>query len=171
MGLKSGVLTHSPLLDGYVQSAHLRDLNVRAGQFKVPFNRQRVVSSGNLQMVDRSLAQGEFNLDRDIGATVFSNDLFGLGIFKYAAGLFIGEGRDAYQPSDLGMLYLGRVEAAPLAPFSGAFKDSGKETDFTRRPLPQLSIGLAYAFLDEGKKIGGSKAARHETVAPQIRTI
>ena len=37
------------------------------GQSKLPGNRERVVSSGNLQFVDRSIANGVFTLDRDFG--------------------------------------------------------------------------------------------------------
>ena len=64
IGLKSsGTISKSPLLDWYFHFGQVRDLNVRLGQYKVPYSRQRVVSSGNLQMVDRSIANGEFNLD------------------------------------------------------------------------------------------------------------
>lgn len=41
-----------PLRDAYMTWSGARDLNVRVGQMKVPFSRQRVVSSSALQMVD-----------------------------------------------------------------------------------------------------------------------
>ena len=76
MGLKpEGTISKSPLLDWYFHFSQIRDLNLRMGQYKVPYSRQRVVSSGNLQMVDRSLANGEFNLDRDVGMDIRSKDL------------------------------------------------------------------------------------------------
>ena len=37
------------------------------GQTKLPGNRERVISSANLQMVDRSLLNSKFNIDRDMG--------------------------------------------------------------------------------------------------------
>ena len=44
-----------PLRDAYVTWSGARDFNVRVGQMKVSFSRQRVVSSSALQMVDRSI--------------------------------------------------------------------------------------------------------------------
>ncbi len=38
-----------------------------AGQTKLPGNRERVISSANLQQVDRSLLNSRVNIDRDIG--------------------------------------------------------------------------------------------------------
>ena len=37
------------------------------GQTKLPGNRERVISSANLQQVDRSLLNSRFNIDRDMG--------------------------------------------------------------------------------------------------------
>ena len=37
------------------------------GQAKLPGNRERIVSSGNLQFVDRSILNAGFNIDRDLG--------------------------------------------------------------------------------------------------------
>ena len=37
------------------------------GQTKLPGNRERVISSANLQQVDRSLLNSRFNIDRDFG--------------------------------------------------------------------------------------------------------
>jgi phosphate-selective porin OprO and OprP len=37
------------------------------GQTKLPGNRQRVVSSGDLQFLDRSIVNSTFNIDRDFG--------------------------------------------------------------------------------------------------------
>lgn len=159
VGIKNGAPTLSPLLDWYVHSAHFRDFNVRAGQYKVSYSRQRVVSSGNLQLVDRSLAQGEFNLDRDVGAEVFSKDVLGLKMFRYSAGIHIGEGRDAFVPGDLGLLYLARAEFLPLGWWSGTFKDDYKEVDLERRTRPQVSLGMAYGFLDEAKGNRGIKGS------------
>ena len=42
-------------------------LSLMAGQTKLPGNRQRVVSSGELQFPDRSIVNSAFTLDRDAG--------------------------------------------------------------------------------------------------------
>lgn len=144
----------TPLLDFYFDFRQLRDLNVRVGQYKVPFNRQRVISSGDLQMVDRSLANGEFNLDRDVGFDIRSKDLFGLGFLRYYLGAYIGRGRDAAGFDDFGLMYLGRVEVLPF----GMFEDY-EEADFERTLKPRLSLGFAYSYLDRARRTRGITGA------------
>ncbi len=149
------ITRESPLLSWFMEFDHVRDLTVRFGQYKIPFSRQRVISSGNQQMVDRSIANGEFNLDRDIGIDIRSKDLFGLGMFRYYAGIYNGEGRSAYSNGDTNFMYLGRVEFLPL----GLFKDYS-ESDHQRLSKPGLSIGLGYAF---AKNASGMKVNRSGT--------
>ncbi len=61
------------------------------GQFKVPFGRQEMTSSGNQQFVDRSLVSNEYARGRETGVAVqgavWSNKL------EYRAGVFNGNGR------------------------------------------------------------------------------
>lgn len=151
IGLKSsGTISKSPLLDWYFHFGQVRDLNVRLGQYKVPYSRQRVVSSGNLQMVDRSIANGEFNLDRDLGLDIRSKNFLGLDKLRYYAGIYMGEGHSSYETGDLGMMYLGRVELMPM----GMFKDYS-EGDMNRSAKPKLSIGAAFGYLQDGKRDSG----------------
>ena len=151
IGLSSdGTVSKSPLLDWYFQFGQIRDLNLRMGQYKVPYSRQRVVSSGNLQLVDRSIVNGEFNLDRDLGVDLRSKDLFGLDKLRYYAGVYMGEGHSSYAEGDLGMMYLARVEVLPF----GLYKDY-VEGDLVRNSTPKLSIGAGVAYVDEAKKNKG----------------
>jgi len=124
-----------PLRDAYVTWSSRRDVNVRVGQMKVPFSRQRVVSSSALQMVDRSIVVSELNLDRDVGLQVFSKDLLGFGKLGYAVGLFGGEGRNRLGRT-AGLLYTARLEAWPL----GAFDDFA-EADLQRLAKVRLALG------------------------------
>lgn len=152
IGLKTDGSAHakSPLLDFYLHFKPLRDLEIRMGQYKVPYSRQRVVSSGNLQLVDRSLANGEFTVDRDLGFDIRSKNVGGIDLFRYYAGVYMGEGHSSYSMNDFGMMYLARVEVLPLGMF-----DDYKESDHTRLKAARLSIGAAYGFVDEGKKNKG----------------
>jgi phosphate-selective porin OprO/OprP len=130
-----------PLRDAYFTWAPLRDLNVRAGQMKVPFGRQRVISSSAQQFVDRSSAVAEFNLDRDVGVTLRSADLFGLGgRLSYALGVFGGDGRNRLSETS-GLLWVARIQIAPLGDY-----DDLVEADVQRRSTPRLAIGTAVAF-------------------------
>lgn len=146
LGLRDGRLTRSPLLSWFVEFDYLRDLTLRVGQYKVPFSRQRVTSSGRLQLVDRSLANGEFNLDRDIGADLRSNDLFGLGFIRYALYLGVGEGRDGWRQVDNGPMLIARLELYPL----GLYKDLD-EVDHSRSARPRMAIGASYAHVRKAK--------------------
>ena len=152
IGLKraDGSISKSPLLDWYFHFSQHRDLTLRMGQYKVPYSKQRVVSSGNLQMVDRAAANGEFNLDRDLGFDLRSKDLLGLGFLRYYAGVYMGEGHSSYSTGDFGMMYLGRVEVFP----TGFFKDTS-EADLKRSDKAQLSFGAGFAYLQKGKKSKG----------------
>ncbi len=159
LGVLDGVLHNTPLLTWYLEFDYLRDFTIRAGQYKIPFSRQRVTSSGDLQLVDRSIANGEFNHDRDIGLDVRSKDIGGLGGYlRYYAGVYMGEGRDfggKNATPDFSLQYLGRVEVLPM----GKFKDY-KEADIERSPSPKLSLGGTYAFHHRAQGLRGTVGDR-----------
>ncbi|MCP4808997.1 MAG: hypothetical protein GY913_27330 [Proteobacteria bacterium] len=157
LSMKDGVPHRTPLLSWYSEHTQMPNLSVRVGQYKLLYSRQRVVSSGNQEFVDRSLAQGEFNLDRDIGFHLFSKDLFELDKLKYYTGASIAEGRDSWESELLtdsdappSWQVLGRVEVNPF----GHFKDYS-EVDFKRLDNPRLSVGVAYARTANGDKDRG----------------
>lgn len=144
--VQARAVSNSPLLDLYFDFRHLRDLGLRVGQYKLPSNRTRVISSGDLQLVDRSIVNSEFTLDRDVGLDFRSRDLLGLGLLRYYAGASIGRGRDSQGFDDLGLNYFGRIEVLPFG-----FFDDYKEADLSRDPAPRLSIGLGYVFQDRSR--------------------
>ena len=156
LSFKEGVPGRTPLLSWFTEHTQLRDLSLRVGQYKLLYSRQRVISSGNQEFVDRTLAQGEFNLDRDIGCHFFSKDLGGLDRLKYYTGLTIAEGRDSWEAEAIGgdaspsWQYLGRVEVNPF----GNFKDYS-EVDFKRLNTFRLSLGAAYARTANGNRDRG----------------
>ena len=82
------------------------------GQTKLPGNRQRVVSSGELQFTDRSIVNATFNIDRDFGAQFsYQNSISTIG-YALKGALTSGEGRNS-SASDAGLAYTGRVEILP----------------------------------------------------------
>lgn len=129
------------LRDFYAEWRRFRDVSVRLGQGKVPYGVQRVVSSSALQFVDRAVAVGEFNLDRDVGLTLFSDDLFGLGgRLQYALGVFGGDGRNRIGTNQ-GLLYVARVRLSPFGKF-----DEKWEGDPDRASRVRLGIGGGVAW-------------------------
>jgi phosphate-selective porin OprO and OprP len=132
----------SPVRDAYATWIAHRDVNVRFGQMKVPFDRQRVNSSSALQMPDRSIVTSELNLERDVGAQLLTRDLFGLGKrLGYNLGVFGGDGRNRVSGT-YGLLYAGRIELTPL----GAFEDAYIEADIARSRRPRLAVAIAGAY-------------------------
>ncbi|WAS98341.1 porin [Nannocystis punicea] len=148
-------IRYNPVRDARLEFTYLRDATVWLGQMKVPFSRQRLISSGNQQFVDRSSVNEEFNLDRDLGLQLRSDDIGGIGRFKYAVGVFMGDGRNVYELTNSGALYVGRVTVMPL----GKFEDES-EGDLERLKKPGLSLAGAYAYHDDAPGERGVHGAR-----------
>jgi phosphate-selective porin OprO/OprP len=148
----------SPIFDVYLELTHLRELNVRVGQFFVPFDRARTVRESTLMTLDRSDVIRELTLDRDVGVMLFSNDFLGLnGSLGYALGFFGGEGRNRLNTNDAGFLYTARVFARPMGSF-----DDDQESDQSRSPEPRLMIGGAIAFNHNSDRPRGTTGVRYE---------
>lgn len=134
----------APLLDAWLESQHLRDLRVRVGQFVLPYARERIVSSSRFALVDRNPVGEELGLDRDIGAFVFSEDLFGLDLVRYAAGVSLGDGRRGDPFDEAGFLWHARLELHPLGLF-----DAYVENDVERGEDLRIALGAGWAFVDD----------------------
>jgi hypothetical protein len=122
------------------------------GQSKLPGNRQRVISSGNLQFPDRSLANAAYTLDRDFGVFAYWTLPAGSQEFQLKGAFTSGDGRGA-PPSDPGMCYTGRLEWLPM----GKFTKSGdySEGDLEFEPRPKLSLAGTYSYNDRAYRTGG----------------
>ena len=57
------------VLEDYFVKLNRGSANLRVGQFKVPYGRQAMVYSGNLQFTDRSIATRYLTLGRDRGVS------------------------------------------------------------------------------------------------------
>lgn len=142
--------TFTPLLDYTMTFDYLRDLTVVVGARKMPFSRERLISSGDLAMIDRSAATGALELNRDFGVWLRSDDLFGAGFLRYWVGISSGEGRDGLIGDDADFAYMARVEVLPLGLF-----DSYLQADLQRHASPRLAFGLAYVYLDDSPWVDG----------------
>ncbi|WP_400262846.1 porin [Sphingobacterium sp. SG20118] len=121
------------------------DFYISFGQNKLPGNRQRVNSSGQLQFADRSLVNSKFTVDRDFGMSANLSKKIGEVPINAKVAISTGEGRAA-SGTDGGLSYTGRVEFLPL----GNFKNGGdySEGDLEREETPKLSIGGGYSYND-----------------------
>src|SRR5215510_6183409 len=89
-------LGQSNLLDFKVMVERWPWLSFKAGQWKTDYNRERVISSGEQQTVERSLINRPFTLDRQQGICIYGH-LKGKGIadFNYWLSMLTGMGRGA----------------------------------------------------------------------------
>jgi phosphate-selective porin OprO/OprP len=84
----------SALLDFRMTLEAADGLNLRVGQWKAEFSRERIASSGEQQLVERTIVNREFTIDRQSGVEVFGRVGPGhLWDSTYWAGVFTGGGR------------------------------------------------------------------------------
>tara|TARA_B110000091_G_scaffold13832_1_gene13206 strand:- start:53 stop:1252 length:1200 start_codon:yes stop_codon:yes gene_type:complete len=122
-----------------------------AGQTKLPGNRERVVSSGDLQMVDRSLLNSRFNIDRDMGIQLRHHfKLSDTFIVKEIFSIAQGEGRNVTTGNLGGHQYTSRIEFLPFGNFSSKGDYKGSDLKFEKKP--KLAIGVAYDFNNNAVK-------------------
>lgn len=122
------------------------------GQNKLPGNRQRVNSSGQLQFAERSIVNGALTTDRDFGVKAYYNNKIGNSVYHIKAAISTGEGRSV-NSTDRGLAYTGRVEFLPF----GAFKNGGdySEGDLEREETPKLSVGGVFSYNEATTNTGG----------------
>lgn len=139
------------LLDAVVMWNFYENFELWAGQTKLPGNIERVISSGNLEFIDRSILNSRFNIDRDIGLqlhhlTYWGGDFYTREKFAFSQG----EGRNVTAGNLGGFEYTGRFEVLPF----GQFEHGGdySSADLVREETPKLMIGVSYDFNDNAVK-------------------
>ena len=131
------------ILDAVLQWNFYQNFELWFGQTKLPGNRERVISSGNLQQVDRSLLNSRFTIDRDFGFQLRHHfNLTNTFVVKEIFSLAQGEGRNITTGNLGGHQYTGRIELLPF----GNFASKGDYTggDLKREKKPKLAIGFSY---------------------------
>ena len=117
-------------------------LSVQFGQWKAPFNRQRVISSSKLQLIDRATSQDEFTQDRQIGAMLHGK-LFNKK-FEYYAGMFNGNGRNESSNGNNENLYIARVSWDPFGAFGSGIGEKESDLDWSDKPKAHISAAIAF---------------------------
>ncbi|HKY33298.1 MAG TPA: porin [Candidatus Polarisedimenticolia bacterium] len=111
-------------------------LQIRGGQFKVPFGRQELTSSGSQQFVDRSIVSAEFARGRDIGLQIWGQTP--KGTWEWRTGMFNGNGVNRSSNDNDRFQVNGRVTWQPF----GDVKYSESDFESTDRPL--LAVAAQY---------------------------
>ncbi|MEH6537050.1 MAG: porin [Psychroserpens sp.] len=133
------------ILDAVIMWNFSGNWELWAGQTKLPGNVERVVSSGNLQLIDRSLLNSRFNIDRDLGIQLrHKSNLGGQFLMREKFAISQGEGRNVSEGNEGGLQYTARLEFLPF----GTFKSKGDyvQADLKREEKPKLMVGFTYNY-------------------------
>ncbi len=146
--------------NGYVLDAVLKwnfagNWTVWFGQTKLPGNIERVFSSQKLQLVDRSLLNSRFTLDRDAGFQLRHHFKIGKNfIVREKFAVSQGEGLNQTGTST-GNGYTARLELLPFGKFTG--KGDYFASDLKREKTPKLMLSLTYDYNDDASRSRGQK--------------
>lgn len=149
----SAYTSNSPnyIFDAVLKWNFYENFQLWVGQTKLPGNRERVISSGDLQFVDRSLLNSRFNIDRDMGAQLRHHTKIGnTFLIREMIACSQGEGRNVTSDNFGGYQWTGRVEFLPF----GSFQSKGDYvgSDLKREDKPKLSLAFTYDLNDRAVK-------------------
>ena len=153
IGKASSFTNEAPkyILDAVVKWNFSGNFVLWFGQTKLPGNRERVISSGDLQQVDRSLLNSRFNIDLDMGFQLRHHfNLTDTFIVKEMFAVSQGEGRNITTGNLGGHQYTSRVELLPFGKF--ASKGDYRGSDLKFEPTPKLAMGFTYDFNNDAVK-------------------
>jgi phosphate-selective porin OprO/OprP len=138
------------ILDAALKYKMTKNTTLWVGQTKLPGNRERVISSQQLQFVDRSLLNSKYNIDRDMGVQLHNKHKVGNGVLIEKIAVSQGEGRNITVSNIGGFEYTGRVEWLPMGNFTGKGDYSG--SDLKREKKPKLSLAVTYDYHDNAAR-------------------
>jgi len=151
--------TVSQLEDGYLEARFLEQLNLRFGQFQIPFLKTFMFSEVNLAFNDRAvytpLQQDRETLrylrPRDLGFMLSGRvgDVTPKAttpVLEYWAGMFLGQGQGATNNIDDAYLYSARIQLHTLGVPDGV----EAESDLARNESPRVGIAAGvYSNCDD----------------------
>ncbi len=131
-----------------------KNWNISFGQTKLPGNRQRVNSSGGLQLTDRTINNAKFTIDRDFGFQIHNlNEFKDKFSYNFKTAFSTGEGRNVTGKADDGIAITSKAELFPLGSFS---KDGTYfEGDIVREKKPKLMFSGAFQQNNQARRTQG----------------
>ncbi len=129
------------LRDFYIDVARFSWATLRAGRAKVIYNDERVASSGRQQMVNRSILNDVFTVDRQQGlqlmGRLFDNTPADL---NYVVGVFGGRGVGERLNDDANMMYAARLQWNAVG---DPIEFSQSDHKYTQRWQLNIAVGTA----------------------------
>src|SRR5690554_2632586 len=143
------------ILDAVLKWNFYKNLSLWAGQTKLPGNRERVISSANLQFVDRSLVNSNYNIDRDVGIQIRNHHKIGKQfVIREIIAISQGEGRNVTVGNLGGYDYTARIEFLPFGNFTNKGDYFG--SDLAREEKIKFSLGITYDMHDRAVREHGN---------------
>lgn len=134
------------LMDAWVGYNFTKDIRIRVGQKNTPTdNRELLIRSHTLQMVERSAVTSAFSTIREFGIFIDGSfNPFGSMYIRPSIAITNGDGLNVFNADYGGLKYGGRVDFLPF----GTFTNMGQyhEVDMMRELTPKLVIGAAYSI-------------------------
>ncbi|MEC3905917.1 porin [Tamlana sp. 2201CG12-4] len=146
------------IMDARIRWNFYKNFELWVGQGKLPGNRERVISSGNLQLVNRSRLNSRFNIDRDMGAMLTHK--FNINpnfLVKEILSFSQGEGRNVTQGNQGGFQYVGRIELFPFGEFIS--RGDYKGSDLKREQTPKLSLAGGMEFNNDAVRTRSNRGS------------
>ena len=141
------------VLDAVLKWHFAKNWQLWFGQTKLPGNRERVISSQQLQFVDRSNLNSRYSLDRDKGIQLHHKHKIGKGELNEIGSISMGEGRNIIDENTGGYDYTLRAEYLPMGKFQGKGHYFG--ADLEREKTPKLAIGFTFDYNDNASRTRG----------------
>ncbi len=139
------------ILDAVMKWNFYENFELWFGQTKLPGNREHNISSTSLQLVDRSLIDGNFTIDRDLGIQLRHHfKISEKFIVREAFALSQGEGRNVTSGNLGGFQYTSQLEVLPFGEFTKKGEYVGG--DVSRESTPKLAVAISYDFNNDAVK-------------------
>ncbi|PCE63759.1 OprO/OprP family phosphate-selective porin [Sediminicola luteus] len=163
-------LSQGNLLDFRVMFEKWEAFKIKIGQWKTYYGRERVISSGKQQLVDRSIINRPFTLDRQQGIEFYGRLFPGsLADLSYHASVLTGNGRGATINDDDHLMYAGRLQWNFLG---RELKMNGSDLGLSQKPIGLIAIAGATnrsPYTRFSQAGGGQLEGFEEGVAGQYR--
>ncbi len=146
------------VLDAYLKWNFYKGFSLKAGQFKLPGNRDVLISSASMQFVDRSELNSKFTLERDVGVGLNYDKVLGKQFGLHLSAAFAqGEGRNIISGNKGGYQTTFRIEVMPFGEFmkKGAYVGG----DVYREQKPKLALALAADRNSNAARSRGNRGA------------
>lgn len=132
-------LAQGKLLDFRLMFEKYEGFNIKVGQWKTFYTRERVVSSGEQQLADRSIITRPFTADRQQGISVYGRLFKGsVADMTYHTSVLTGTGRGSFNNDDNHLMYVGRLQWNFLGRELGM---TSSDLKYHEKPTPLIAFG------------------------------